>query len=104
MQSAMPWYLQGLRLRREAVASEPQRLDLLHVRNLLHLGKHGWRHRAVDLDQRNGVAAGGLTAEMKGGNVDPGFREQRGEAADEARFVLIGHVEHRRAKLSVHAN
>lgn len=40
-----------------ATASKHQRLDLLHVGNLMHLGEHLGRHRAVDFDQRDGIAA-----------------------------------------------
>ena len=35
------------------------------------------RHGAVDLDQRDGVAARRVAAEMEGRDVDPGVAEQR---------------------------
>src|SRR4051794_4169596 len=40
-------------------------------------------------------------AEREGGDVDAGIAEQAGEAADEARLVLVGHVDHRGAELGV---
>ena len=49
-----------------------QRLDLLHLRQRLHLGQEIGRHRAVDLDQRDGVAALLDAAEMEGRDVDLG--------------------------------
>ena len=37
---------------------------------------------------------GCVAAEVEGGDVDAGLAEQRAEAADEARLVLVGDVEH----------
>ena len=68
--------------------SKPQRLGLLHLRQRLHLGEHVRRHRAVDLDQRDRVAALLVAAEVEGRDVDLGVAEQAREAADEARLVL----------------
>ena len=50
--------------------SKHQRLGLLDLRQRLHLGEHVRRHRAVDLDQRDGVAARRVAAEVEGGDVD----------------------------------
>ena len=58
------------RLRVLARKSEHQRLGLLDLRQRLHLGEHVGRHRAVDLDQRDGVAARLVAAEMEGRDVD----------------------------------
>ena len=59
---------------------------------------------AVDLDQRDGVAARLVAAEMEGRDVDLGVAEQAGEAADEARLVLVGDVDHRLAEFGVDAD
>src|SRR3954471_4663892 len=58
------------RTRNDAVISERQRLDLLDLRQGLHLGEQVRRHRAVDLDQRDGIAAGRDAAEMEGRDID----------------------------------
>jgi hypothetical protein len=47
-----------------------QRLGLLDLRQCLHLRKHLGRHRAIDLDQRDGVAALLVAAEVEGRDVD----------------------------------
>src|SRR5882724_11004645 len=72
-----------------------QGLGLFDLRQRLHLGEHVRRHRAVDLDQSNGVTARFVAAEMEGRDVDPGIAKQAREVADEARLVLIGDVDHR---------
>src|SRR5579864_2665295 len=81
-----------------------QRLDLLHVRNLPHFGEHLGRHAAVDLDQRDGVAALRLAAEMKRRDIDAGLGKERSKPSDEPGFVLIGHVQHRWREFGVHAD
>ena len=65
-----------------------QRLGLLHLRQRAHLVEHGVGQFSVDLDQRDGVAAGRLAADVEGGDVDAGLAKRRGEAADEARLVV----------------
>ena len=52
--------------------SEPQHPRRLHLRQRAHLGEHVRRHVAVDLDQRDGVAAGRFAADMEGRDVDAG--------------------------------
>ena len=52
--------------------SEPQRPRLLHLRQGAHLGRHVGRQLAVDLDQRDGVAAGRFAADMEGRDIDAG--------------------------------
>src|ERR1700721_3147846 len=64
--------------------SELQRPRLLHLRQRAHLGEHVGGQLAVDLDQRDRVAAGRLATDMEGRDVDAGFAERRGETADEA--------------------
>src|SRR5205807_2337058 len=64
-----------------------QRLGLLDLRQGLHLGEHVSGHRAVDLDQRDGVAALLDTAEMERRDVELGIAEQARKVADEARLV-----------------
>jgi hypothetical protein len=64
--------LQG---RVKSPSSEHQRLGLLDLRQRLHLGEHGRRHRAVDLDQRDGVPTRLVAAEMEGRDVDFGVAE-----------------------------
>ncbi len=84
--------------------SERQRLGLLDLRQRLYLGEHVRRHGAIDLDQRDGVAALLGAAEMEGRDVDLGIAEQAGEVADETRLVLVGDVDHRLAELGVDAD
>src|SRR3984893_9628770 len=83
-------------------ASERQCAHALHVRELPDLLHDIGRHRTIDLDQRDRVAAGRLASEMEGGDVDAGIAENSGEMPDEARLVDIGDVEHGRPKLGVH--
>ncbi len=45
-----------------------------------HRVQHLRRQFAVDLDQRDGVAAGRLAADMEGRDVDAGLAQRRGEA------------------------
>src|SRR5690606_10722890 len=61
-------------------------------------------HLAVDLHQGDGVAAGGLAAEMEGGDVVLPLPQQRAEASDEAGLVAIGDVEHVRTELRLHVD
>src|SRR5690349_3870989 len=103
--SAICWCSPALRWRRgDKIFVEPQRLDLLNVLDLPHLREHLGRDAAVDLDQRDGVAALRLTAKMEGRNIDAGFAKHGGKAPDESRLVLVGHIQHRRRELGVHAD
>src|SRR4030081_689699 len=79
---------------RSTRASKRQRLGLLDLRQRLHLGKHVRRHRTVDLDQRDGITALLVAAEMEGRDVDLGVAEQTGEMSDESRLVLLGDIDH----------
>src|ERR1700719_4389526 len=81
--------------------SKCQRLGLFDLRQRLHLGEHLRRHRAVDLDQCDGIAARFVAAEMEGRDVDLGIAEQAREVADETGLVLIGDIDHRLAELGV---
>src|SRR5947208_13374818 len=82
-------------------ALEYQRLGLLDLRQRLHLGEDlGW-HRAVDLDQRDGVAALLGAAEMEGRDVDLGIAEEACELADKAGLVLVGDIDHRFSELGI---
>jgi len=47
-----------------------QRSGLLHLGQRAHLSQHLGRQLAVDLDQRDGVAAGRFAADMESGDVD----------------------------------
>src|SRR5436853_609048 len=70
------------RWRRERAAasrSELQRLGLLHLRQRLHLGELVGRDLAVDLDQRDGVAAGRFATNMESRDVDAGVAQCGGE-------------------------
>src|SRR5712691_8852847 len=90
--------------RRARIALERQGLGLLDLRQLLHLVEHVGRDRAVDFDQRDGVAALLDPAEMEGRDVQPGIAEQAREGADEAGLVLIRDVDHRLAEFGIDAN
>src|SRR5215813_14689459 len=95
-----------LRYRYGAAAAGPRRipwlerqgLGLLDLRQLLHLVQHRRRHRAVDFDQRDGVAALLDAAEVEGCDVQLGIAKQAREGADEARLVLVGDIDHRLAE------
>src|ERR1700675_2274675 len=73
---------------RSRTPSKQQRLGLLPLRQRLHPGEQCRRHRAVDFDQRDGVAARLVAAEMEGRDVDLGIAEQAREVADETGLVL----------------
>ena len=47
-----------------------QRLGLLHLGPRAHLGEHLGGKTAVDLDQRDGIAAGHFATDMEGGDID----------------------------------
>src|SRR5262249_49020526 len=81
-----------------------QRSRLLHLRQRTHGGEHLRRQVAIDLDQRNGIAAGRVAADVERGDVDAGVTERGREAADEAGLVQIGDVDHGPAEPGVHAN
>src|SRR4030095_3171224 len=81
--------------------SKYQSFGLLDLRQLLHPVQHGGRDFAVDLDQRNGVAALLDAAEMESRDVELGIAEQAGKGADKARLVLVGDVDHRLAEFGV---
>src|SRR5947208_15931664 len=82
--------------------SEGQCAHVLDVRKLFDLFDDFGRYRAVDFDQRDGIAAGRLPAEVKGRDVDAGVPQNAGEMPDEARLVHIGDVEHRGPELGIH--
>src|SRR5271163_1705772 len=96
--------MRSVDLNSDAAASEPQRLCLLHLGQRLDPAQQLGGDLAVDLDQRDGVGAGGIAAEMEGGDVDAGIAERGREPADQARLVLVGDVEHRRPELGIHAD
>src|SRR5262249_20646687 len=74
--------------------SEFQRPGLLHLRQRAHRGQHLRGQVAVDLNQRNGVAAGHVAADMEGRDVDAGVSQRGREPPDEAGLVQIGDVDH----------
>src|SRR4051812_30947624 len=53
--------------------SELQRLRLLYLRQRPHAGEHIQWQFAVDLDQRDGVAARRFAADMEGRDIDAGI-------------------------------
>src|SRR6185436_6851582 len=67
-----------------------------------------WRARRravrVDLDQRDGAAARRFATNVESGDINAGLAQGRREAADEARLVEIGDVDHRWPELGVHAD
>src|SRR5688572_32486491 len=92
------------RIRLVAMPSEYQRLGLAHIGQLAHLLQHRGGDRAVDLDQRDRVLAGGGAAEREGRDVDLVVAQGAAEIADHARLVLVGDVEHVRSKLGIDAD
>ena len=52
------------------------------------------RDRLIDAEQQHRFAARIAAAEVEGADVDPGLAQQRADAADEARRVLVDDVEH----------
>src|SRR5262245_23358745 len=83
---------------------ESQGSCLTHLRQRLDGGEHRRRHRAIDLDQRDGIAARLVAAEMEGRDIDAAIAENGSEGADEARLVGIGDVEHVGAELGLHVD
>ena len=75
-----------------------QRLGLLDLRQRLHLGEHGRRHGAVDLDQRDGVAALLDAAEMEGRDVGLGVIDAASEDGGSA--LMTGLCEKTRSNIS----
>ena len=55
---------------------KPQRLRLLHLRQRPHLGKYVCGQFAIDLDQRDRVAAGRVAPDMESRNIDAGIAER----------------------------
>src|SRR6202035_2048012 len=82
-------------------ASKRQSLGLLDLRQRLHLGKHLRRHRPVNLDQRDGIAALLVAAQMEGRDVDVAVAKQTGEMSDESRLVRVGDIDRRVAEVGV---
>ena len=58
-------------------------------------------HRLVDGDEGDGVAALEVAAELHMRDVDAVLAEHRADAADEARPVVIGDVEHARQEVGL---
>src|SRR5215472_3628366 len=85
--------------RNERDGSERQRRGLDNIRKRADAPKQHLIHRLVDLNQADGVGAGGGAAEMEGGDVDLLIAQQRSQPADEARLVEIGEIEHVPAEL-----
>src|SRR6266511_1329391 len=81
--------------------SKLQRPRLLYLRQRTHGGEYVRGQLAVDLDQRNGVAAGGIAPDVERRDVDAGVSERRREVADEAGLVQIGDVDHRATELGI---
>ena len=54
-------------------ALERQGLGLLHLRQGTHVRKHLRRQLSVDLDESDGIAAGGIAADMERSNIDSGI-------------------------------
>src|SRR6185312_12598368 len=81
-----------------------QRLGLADLGQPLYLGEHPRRHRAIDFDQRDGVAALLDAAEMEGRDVDFRIAQEARERADESGLVLVGHIDHRLAEFGIDAD
>src|SRR6476660_2502496 len=64
---------------------ELERPRLLDLRQRAHGGKHSRRQLPVDFNERNGIAARRIAADMKGRDIDAGIPQHRGEPADKAR-------------------
>src|SRR5262249_37731701 len=64
--------------------SKLQRPRLLHLRQRAHRGQHLRGQVAVDLNQRNSVAAGRVAADMEGRDVDAGVSQRGRKPPDEA--------------------
>src|SRR5690606_7890694 len=82
--------------------SEFERLGLLDAFEPGDLVELFIGQRAVDGDKRDGVAANIGTAEIEIGDIDAQRAEQGAEAADMARLVLVGDIEHGRRQFGLH--
>src|SRR5271166_3166942 len=81
--------------------SEVQSGGLTYAMDLAHFRYDLGRRGAVDRDERDRRAAGLVAPERKCRNIDAGVSKATGEAADEARLVLVGDIDHRRGEFGV---
>src|SRR6202020_2060633 len=84
------------------VNSEAHSRDLTHAIDLTHF-RYDVRGRGpVDRDKRDRRTSGLIPPECERCNIDARVSQKAGEAADEARLVLVGDINHRRGKFGVY--
>src|SRR5215469_11500352 len=83
---------------------ERQRRGLDDIRQRADAPEQRLVHRLVDLDEADGVGAGGGAAEMEGGDVDLLIAQQSPQPSDEAGLVEIGEIEHVPAELRLNGD
>ena len=81
-----------------------QRLYLLHIGNLLHLASTSGATAPSTSTKAMALPPADSRPRWKVAMLMPAPAEQRREAADKAGPVLVGHVEHRRTELRIHAD
>src|SRR5277367_6904179 len=81
--------------------SETQSLGLPDARDLDDLGDHAFGRGPVDRNQRDRGASLLVAPQRERRDIDAGLAEQAREPSNEARFVLVGDVDHRRRELGV---
>src|ERR1700722_19377883 len=85
----------------EGRKSEAQSRDLTHAIDLTHF-RYDVRGRGpVDRDKRDRRTSRLIPPERERCNIDARVSQKAGEAADEARLVLVGDIDHRRGELGV---
>lgn len=81
-----------------------QRLGLLDRFVGGELVEHVLADHVVDIEQRDGVAALLVAAELEVGDVDAGVAERRAHEADHAGHVGVGDVDHVLADIGIHVD
>src|SRR5438045_6409700 len=82
------------RISGRALASEPHRLRLDHIRQAAHGVDQLSAHRLIDFDQRDRVLACGSAPEMECRDVDLCCAERMAQRADKPGFVIVADKKH----------
>ena len=83
------------------VNSKAQSRNLTHSIDLTHFRDDLRRRGAIDRNKRDRRASLFVTPKRESGNIDARVAEEAREAADEARLVLVGDIDHRRREFGV---
>src|SRR6202161_3657721 len=89
------------RREKEGINSEAQGRDLTHAVDLTHFRYDVRRRSPVNRNKRDRRASGFIPPKRESRNIDARVSQKAGEAADEARLVLVGDIDHRGGEFSV---